>query len=233
MEVLTPMEVMKNYEPVDPIPDQIAYAFESFRRMDGVPMPQIHLSTASFRKPKYIEALEKELIRQQELTVTPVIVKLAPGEEDTTELLRSLGEESMERSLNEKKIRSVTINCEDGTTFEGRVTRMMGCPYDISSQELTVKIGKPTGNYGIKEVIFQNPTTIVFWTDGTKTVVNCMDNVEMKKKIVDGKEVTVKKPRFSPNFSKETGLAMAIAKKWAGNQGNYNDIFRKYIDEVE
>lgn len=103
----------------------------------------------------------------------------------------------------------------------------------IRQQELTVKIGKPTGNYGIKEVIFQNPTTIVFWTDGTKTVVNCMDNVEMKKKIVDGKEVTVKKPRFSPNFSKETGLAMAIAKKWAGNQGNYNDIFRKYIDEVE
>lgn len=74
--------------------------------------------------------------------------------------------------------------------------------------------------------------TIVFWSDGTKTVVNCMDNVETKKKIVDGKEVIIRKPRKCDTYSKEAGLAMAIVKKWAGNNGNYNNIFRKFIPEM-
>lgn len=44
----------------------------------------------------------------------------------------------------------------------------------------------------IKKVIFNDPATIVYWTDGTKTVVKA------------GKDDT---------FDKETGLAMAIAKR--------------------
>lgn len=91
---------------------------------------------------------------------------------------------------------------------------------------------KPIGAYGIEKVLFQNPATIVFWSDGTKTVVNCMDNVETKKKIVDGKEVIIRKPRKCDTYSKEAGLAMAIVKKWAGNNGNYNNIFRKFIPEM-
>ena len=77
-------------------------------------------------------------------------------------------------------------------------------------------------------------STIVcsFLSDGTKTVVNCMDNVEAKKKIVDGKEVIIRKPRKCDTYSKEAGLAMAIVKKWAGNNGNYNNIFRKFIPEM-
>lgn len=136
----------------------------------------------------------------------------------------------MEMSLNARKIKEVTIKCDDGKTYEGKVERIMGCPYDVSSQELTVRISKQaSGNYGIKEVIFQNPATIVFWTDGTKTVVNCMDNVETKKKIVDGKEVTVRRARKCNTYSEEVGLSMAIAKKMFGNEGNYNNVFRKFI----
>lgn len=71
--------------------------------------------------------------------------------------------------------------------------------------------------------------TIVFWSDGTKTVVNCMDNVEIKKKVVDGKEITIRKPKKADTYSEEAGLAMAIVKKWAGNNGNYNNIFREFI----
>ena len=44
----------------------------------------------------------------------------------------------------------------------------------------------------IKNVIFNDPATIVFWKDGTKTVVKCQDGDE---------------------FDPEKGLAMAIAKK--------------------
>lgn len=91
---------------------------------------------------------------------------------------------------------------------------------------------KPIGAYGIEKVLFQNPATIVFWSDGTKTVVNCMDNVEIKKKVVDGKEITIRKPKKADTYSEEAGLAMAIVKKWAGNNGNYNNIFREFIPEM-
>ena len=60
----------------------------------------------------------------------------------------------------------------------------------------------------IKNVIFNNPATIVMWSDGTKTVVK-----------VQGKE----------RFNKEKGLAMAISKKFFGNEGNYYEEFKKWI----
>ena len=60
----------------------------------------------------------------------------------------------------------------------------------------------------IEKVIFNKPATIVFWKDGTKTVVK-----------VQGKE----------KFNKEKGLAIAIAKKALGNQGNYYEEFKKWL----
>lgn len=64
----------------------------------------------------------------------------------------------------------------------------------------------------IKKVIFNDPATIVFWLDGTKTVV--------KQQSCD------KKKKFDP----EKGLAMAIAKKALGNQGNYFNAIREWVD---
>ncbi len=58
-----------------------------------------------------------------------------------------------------------------------------------------------------KEVIYNDPATIVFWEDGTKTVVKCQPG---------------------DTFSKELGLAMALAKKVYGNKGSYNDLFKKW-----
>lgn len=62
----------------------------------------------------------------------------------------------------------------------------------------------------IKKVHFNKPMTIVLWVDGTKTMVKCQGN---------------------DLFSKETGLAMAIAKKALGNKGNFNEVFKKWIPE--
>ena len=81
--------------------------------------------------------------------------------------------------------------------------------------------GKPTHNCSsmknlylneITKVIFNNPATIVFWRDGTKTVVKC-----------------------NPGdvFDPEKGLAMACTKKLFGNNGFYYDIFRKWLPEEE
>ena len=61
----------------------------------------------------------------------------------------------------------------------------------------------------VKDVIFNPPATIVFWMDGTKTVVK------------DQGEVF---------YDPEKGMAMAVAKKAFGNQGNYYNQFKKYID---
>lgn len=58
----------------------------------------------------------------------------------------------------------------------------------------------------IDDVIFNDPATIVKWTDGTKTVVKC-----------DGDK-----------FDQEKGLAMAIIKRMLGNTGSYYDLFREY-----
>lgn len=66
--------------------------------------------------------------------------------------------------------------------------------------------------YTIKNVIFNDPATIVFWQDGTKTVVKCQDG-----------------DKFDP----EKGLAMAIAKKVYGNQGNYCNQLKKWLPKEE
>lgn len=61
----------------------------------------------------------------------------------------------------------------------------------------------------IKDVIYNDPATIVFWEDGTKTVVKC------------------KNEKFDP----EKGLAMAFSKKMLGNKGDYYNIFKKWLPE--
>ena len=64
----------------------------------------------------------------------------------------------------------------------------------------------------IKNVIFNDPATIVFWEDGTKTVVKCQDG-----------------DKFDP----EKGLAMAIVKKAYGNKGNYCNKMKKWLPKEE
>ena len=62
------------------------------------------------------------------------------------------------------------------------------------------------------KVIFNNPATIVYWSDDTKTVVKC------------GEDDT---------FDKEKGLALCYMKKWFSNKGNYNDTLKKWCGESE
>lgn len=63
----------------------------------------------------------------------------------------------------------------------------------------------------IKKVIFQDPATIVFWEDGTKTVVKA-----------NGED-----------YDPEKGLALAIAKKAYGNKGSYYNIIKKWLSKTE
>lgn len=64
----------------------------------------------------------------------------------------------------------------------------------------------------IKKVHFNDPVTVVLWEDGTKTIVRAGEN-----------EV----------YDPEKGLAMAIAKKALRNQGNYYNVFKKWLPEED
>ena len=59
----------------------------------------------------------------------------------------------------------------------------------------------------IRKVIFNDPATVVLWSDGTKTVVKC------------GPE---------DKFDTEKGLAMAIVKRMAGNDNSFHKVFKQY-----
>lgn len=59
-----------------------------------------------------------------------------------------------------------------------------------------------------ERVIYNGPATIVFWADGTKTVVKCQsDDV----------------------FDFEKGFLLCVAKKAFGNHGKFNDYIRKMV----
>lgn len=59
----------------------------------------------------------------------------------------------------------------------------------------------------IKKVIFNDPATIVFWRDNTKTVVKAQDEP----------------------FDPEKGLAMAISKRALGNKFVYYNEIKKWL----
>lgn len=101
------------------------------------------------------------------------------------------------------------------SNFEANIT-LTGCTNDLIKDldnhyhtfTLT-PIGKQAN---IKSVVFHDPATIVYWTDGTKTVVKCSEDEP---------------------FDPEKGLAMAISKKFFGNQGNYYNEFKKWLPEPD
>lgn len=61
----------------------------------------------------------------------------------------------------------------------------------------------------ITNVIYNDPATIVMWSDGKKTIVKAVDEP----------------------YDPEKGLAMAISKRVLGNEGNYYNEFKKWLPE--
>jgi len=62
----------------------------------------------------------------------------------------------------------------------------------------------------IKNVIFNEPATIILWKNGEKTVVKAQDGEP---------------------FDKEKGLAMAIMKYLNDDKANYNNLFKKWCNQ--
>lgn len=60
----------------------------------------------------------------------------------------------------------------------------------------------------IKKVIFNAPATIIFWNDGTKTVVKCQEG---------------------DVYDKEKGFAMCVTKKFFGNKSKFNNVMKEWV----
>lgn len=112
-----------------------------------------------------------------------------------------------------KQIRSMVRNPNDLSAileYERKVARYFGngmCPGKYES--FYVKLGEPLIHP--TRVIFNNPATVVFWNDGTKTVVKCSEH---------------------DTFTKEGGFAAALAKKMY-KTGGIKKILKGAVDQKE
>lgn len=106
------------------------------------------------------------------------------------------------------------------TEFQRKIDEWSYIDTDIAYAQAMAAIGDfklrkntswPALSNTISNVIFNDPATIVFWADGTKTVVKAQDEA----------------------FDPEKGLAMAICKKVFGNEGNYFNQIKKWTEKYE
>ena len=104
------------------------------------------------------------------------------------------------------------LNCKMSSSlfYKNMLNRIYGVRSDakyVSNRNNTYTYNRfPT----INNVIFNDPATIVFWSDNTKTVVKTQDGEE---------------------FDPEKGLAMAITKKYFGNKGSYYNNIKKWTNK--
>lgn len=106
----------------------------------------------------------------------------------------------------------MNLELEDGRTFQfnpGDLLRDRQGDWRIRKPEESVLDSIMTAA-SIKNVIFNPPATIVFWTDGSKTVVKCNAKEE---------------------FDPEKGMAMAIAKRCANNSDDFYKEIKKWVEK--
>lgn len=106
-------------------------------------------------------------------------------------------------------IDSIEFSGDGFSKFEGRTMGVKTTDYTRYYKMNDVEFNRHLNRIPeIKNVIFNDPATIVFWDDGTKTVVKCQPG---------------------DSFDPEKGLAMAITKKAYGNKGSYCNQLKKWL----
>lgn len=87
------------------------------------------------------------------------------------------------------------------TNFENLKNCLKKLNRDYESDQMPHKLYKLPGAFGdvtITKVMFNKPATIVFWSDGTKTLTKCHEG---------------------DTYSREAGLSICILKKLCGKAG--------------
>jgi hypothetical protein len=100
---------------------------------------------------------------------------------------------------------STSIEIKADLSKDAWAEMMFGKPKNKSVERITIP--------AIKRIVYHDPATIVFWQDGTKTVVKCMDGEP---------------------FEKYAGFCAALAKKVFGSTSKAKKVAgAKKKDEVE
>lgn len=106
---------------------------------------------------------------------------------------------------------SLTVVWKNGLgTCRGYPKELFGVGTKLDVRNDPIEDAWGVRTIGIKKVIFNDPATIVFWADGTKTVVKCAD---------------------FDIFDPEKGLAMAICKRVYGER--FHSVFKEFLPEED
>lgn len=116
----------------------------------------------------------------------------------------------VEEQLNKPESQAINDYCKFETKITGETARFIRNHYATQMGLYMALMSNERMPAMIENVIFNDPATIVFWSDGTKTIVKAQDG-----------EV----------YDPEKGLALAISKKALGNQGNYYNEFDKWLNK--
>lgn len=82
-------------------------------------------------------------------------------------------------------------------------------PYEGRYRQTKIAKTKTNATLKPERAIFNDPATIVYWNDGTKTVVKC-----------DQRD----------SYDKEAGLAMCFMKKMCGSSRSFNDTLKRWTE---
>ena len=120
-------------------------------------------------------------------------------------LRRELYSNVIERELYSKVTENIRLKREldDLKKEHDTPSAYSGSTFGLVYQECKIR---PT--FAIDKVLFNPPATIVFWLDGTKTVVKCKEGEE---------------------FSEWAGIALCLAKKLYGP--NFHKIFKTHCSD--
>lgn len=113
--------------------------------------------------------------------------------------------ETVEKNMHDGLTRVILHTGHELTFLQGDLIADRGGNLSIRYGGLNAgkKSASAANTAAIKDVIFAPPATIVYWSDGSKTVVKCS----------------------------EKGLAMAIAKRCGGNKGSYYREIQNWVEK--
>lgn len=161
---------------------------------------------------EYVKRIKPLILKEYMWIISHDVLCILYGELNVDRLHKIMG---IKVHVNKKRIRTVMLCRTDDNVglWNGCLNNegLCNAVETIKKASCSFFGAKNTATMGIRKVIFNDPATVIFWNDGTKTVVKA-----------DGEP-----------FDPEKGMAMAISKKMLGNEGNYYDVFKQWLPKNE